>query len=528
MMQVSDPAGRQHAVSGAAADGLPERFGRYALLRRLATGGMAELFLALHRSVAGFEKLIVIKRILPSMNDDKAFIDMLLHEARIAATLSHPNVVEVYDVGFEQGAYYIAMEHIQGEDLRCVVRQMKKLHLDEFPMEHALTICMGVCAGLAYAHEKRALDGTPLRIVHRDISPQNVVVAYTGEVKVVDFGIAKSTAQVGEDTKSGRLKGKVPYMSPEQAMGEQIDWRSDIFSAGIILFELTTGKRLFKGANELETLRLICERDYPYPSQVRPGYPRRLETIVMRALAKNRAQRYQSAREMQADLEAFVRDERAKASGLEVGSWMQALFADKIDQQKGVLQDLKLLADVIVTQTLSETLGHEGQESATSPTGQLSASGSAHTLAGSTPSPRRSKVLWLGVAAAMLAVAGGSYLIVHNVDASTTPARSTLASGASAPLQEPAPVYGSVTLVTRPPKASTCQHRSATAGHSHFREADDGRICAGAARGHADRCAAGSADRLDACARDRHARGRNERVAGEAVRRRQGAARAAH
>src|SRR5690349_13479140 len=227
---------------------LPRQFGKYTLLRKLASGGMAEIFLALHRSMAGFEKLVVIKRILPAMNQDAAFIDMLLHEARVAATLSHPNIVQTFDVGQVDGTFFIAMEHIHGEDIRSIVRAMKKSAVTEFPLEHTLAIVLGMCAGLAYAHDKRDLDGQTLDIVHRDISPQNIVVTFTGDVKIVDFGIAKSTSGA-EDTKSGKLKGKVPYMSPEQASGGHVDWRSDIFATGVMLFELTTGKRLFKGAS---------------------------------------------------------------------------------------------------------------------------------------------------------------------------------------------------------------------------------------------------------------------------------------
>jgi serine/threonine-protein kinase len=311
---------------------------------------MAELFLAIQRSVAGFEKLIVIKRILPAMNQDRAFIDMFLHEARVAATLSHPNIVQIFDVGQVDGTYFIAMEHVHGEDLRSVVRQMKKKGVNEFPLEHAIAIVLGIASGLAYAHEKRDLDGTPLNIVHRDISPQNVVVTFTGDVKIVDFGIAKSDAKLHGDTKSGRLKGKVPYMSPEQARGEIVDWRSDIFAAGVMLFELTTGKRLFKGASEYETLKLICEREYPLPSQVRGGYPPELERIVMRALAKDRAARYQSAREMQADLEGFVRHERIPVSTIALHQFMQSLFEERLAAQKQALLEGKQLADIIELQ----------------------------------------------------------------------------------------------------------------------------------------------------------------------------------
>ncbi|MDF2692248.1 MAG: Serine/threonine protein kinase PrkC, regulator of stationary phase [Labilithrix sp.] len=326
------------------------RFGKYTLIRKLATGGMAELFLAIQKSVAGFEKLLVIKRILPSMNQDRAFIEMLLHEARIAATLSHPNIVQIFDVGQADGQYFIAMEHVHGEDLRSIVRQMKKTGVLEFPLEHALAIVLGMCAGLSYAHDKRDLDGTHLAIVHRDISPQNIVVTFTGDVKIVDFGIAKSDNRVGEQTKSGKLKGKVPYMSPEQARGEVIDARSDLFAAGTMLFELTTGKRLFKGQSEYETLKLICERDYPRPSEVRPDYPADLETIVLRALAKDPDQRYQTAREMQADLEAFVRRHQIAVSSLALNQFMQSLFEEKLAMQKEALLQGKHLADIIELQ----------------------------------------------------------------------------------------------------------------------------------------------------------------------------------
>src|SRR6185503_14518407 len=329
---------RRHEPHGGEA--LPKQFGKYTLLHRLASGGMAELFLALHRSVAGFEKLIVIKRILPSMNHDRGFIDMLLHEARIAATLSHPNIVQIFDVGQIDGTYFIAMEHIHGEDIQAIVRAMKKMGVTEFPLEHTLSIILGICAGLAYAHDRRDLDGAPLGIVHRDISPRNIVVSFTGDVKIVDFGIAKSGYEPGEDTESGQLKGKAPYMSPEQAAGESIDWRSDIFATGVMLFELTTGKRLFKGASEYETLKLICDKDYPLPSQVRPGYPPALERIVMKALAKKREERYQSSREMQGDLEAFVREERIPVSQVSLTKWMQSLFEEKLAQQKEALQDI--------------------------------------------------------------------------------------------------------------------------------------------------------------------------------------------
>ena len=429
-----------------AQDGLPKRFGKYTLIRKLATGGMAELFLAIQRSLSGFEKLIVIKRILPSMTQDRSFIDMLLHEARVAATLSHANIVQIFDVGHVDGAYYIAMEHVHGEDLRSIVRQMKKKGVHEFPLEHAITIVQGMCAGLAYAHEKRDLDGTALNIVHRDVSPQNVVVTFTGDVKIVDFGIAKSDAKLMEETKSGKLKGKVPYMSPEQARGESIDWRSDIFATGVMLFELTTGKRLFKGASEYETLKLICERDYPFPSMVRAGYPPELELIVMKALAKDRAARFQSAREMQAALEEYARSSRVATSDIGLSSFMQSLFDDKLQSQKEALLQGKQLADIIALQHDHDSGELEGSR----PSQTMSTPAAAHTITNAGALRAGSIGLVLGLVALVFVLAGaggGAFWYVKH--------KAQLAA-AQASHVNPAPVQpkGSIEVTSDPPGAS--------------------------------------------------------------------------
>jgi len=436
--------------------GMPCRFGKYTLIRRLATGGMAELFLAIQKSVAGFEKLIVIKRILPILNQDRAFIEMLLHEARVAATMSHPNIVQIFDVGAIDGSYFIAMEHVHGEDLRSIVRQMRKSQVLEFPLEHALSIVVGVCAGLAYAHEKRDLDGTPLNIVHRDISPQNVVVTFTGDVKIVDFGIAKSDSKLYENTRSGKLKGKIPYMSPEQARGEPIDWRTDIFAAGVMLFELTTGKRLFKGASEYETLRLICDRDYPSPSQVRFGYPRELEAIVMRALAKDRMHRWQSAREMQGALEEFVRRERLGVSTIALSQFMQGLFEEKLATQKEALLQGKQLADIIALQSPDPVDSVTNLETH----GATTSTPAMHSLpAPPLPPPGRA---WMGAvigaagAAIVLGVAAGGLLWTrHHQLALTSQASATegsLARGAIAIASDPPGATIAVNGEKRPEK----------------------------------------------------------------------------
>ena len=333
---------------------MPRRFGKYTLIRKLALGGMAEIFLALQKSMAGFEKLIVVKRVLPHLAKDQAFIELLLSEARIAATLNHPNVAHIYDVGEADGQFYIAMEHIHGEDLRSIVRQMKKVNETSFPLEHAIAIVLGCCAGLAYAHEKANLDGEAMNIVHRDVSPQNILVTFTGDVKLVDFGIAKAGRSHMEDTGSGQLKGKVPYMSPEQAQGLGLDGRSDVFSLGVILFELCTGKRLFRGQNEMDTLKMIVEGEYPKPRALNPNLPERLEKIILKSLEKDLAVRYQSAREMQGDLEEMIRAEQMKVSPLTLASWMQHLFGEKLSQQRQMLSEGRQLAEVIAAQVLAE------------------------------------------------------------------------------------------------------------------------------------------------------------------------------
>lgn len=431
--------------------GLPYRFGKYTLIRKLAMGGMAELFLAIQKSVAGFEKLLVIKRILPSMNQDRAFIDMLLHEARIAATLSHPNIVQIFDVGQADGQYFIAMEHVHGEDLRSIVRQMKKKNVFEFPIEHALAIVLGMCSGLAYAHERRDFDGSALNIVHRDISPQNVVVTFTGDVKIVDFGIAKSDNRAGENTKSGKLKGKVPYMSPEQARGEPVDARSDVFATGVMLFELTTGKRLFKGQSEYETLRLICERDYPRPTEVRDDYPADLEPIVMKALAKDKDERYQSAREMQADIEAFVRHHQIAVSTIALNQFMQSLFEEKLALQKEALLQGKQLADIIEMQhALSSPPDDVDASGLSRAASTLSMPAAARTVTDLPAARPRKGALAIAIAGftALAAVSGGAgYLLVKKkADASGEEAR---------PTQNTATVLkGSVTIESEPPGAS--------------------------------------------------------------------------
>ncbi|HEX4460669.1 MAG TPA: serine/threonine-protein kinase, partial [Polyangia bacterium] len=222
-----------------------QRLGDYEILKRLAVGGMAEIFLARVRKLTGFQKMVVIKRILPQLAQNTDFVEMFLDEARIAATLEHPHIVQTYDVGMIDDSYYIAMEYLHGEDVRSIMRAVNT-RLQAPPIEQALHIIISAAAGLHYAHEKVGFDGAPLDIVHRDVSPQNLIVTYEGSVKLLDFGIAKASNRLRE-TRVGTLKGKVPYMSPEQCRSEQLDRRSDIYSLGILMWELTLSRRLYRG-----------------------------------------------------------------------------------------------------------------------------------------------------------------------------------------------------------------------------------------------------------------------------------------
>jgi serine/threonine protein kinase len=281
------------------------RLGKYEIVRRLARGGMAEIYLARLRGVEGFDRLVVLKRVLPHLADDRSFVDRFLDEARIAATLYHIHIVQMLDVVVEDGDPFLVMEFLDGCDLATLVRTLARAGR-RLPLEDALYIVSAVCAGLHYAHEKTGPGGRPLAIVHRDISPENVFLTVDGGVKILDFGIAKSTQRLSS-TQSNSLKGKLGYMSPEQCRGDVLDRRSDVFSLSVVLWELTVGRRLFRGDAEYEIMRRIVEQDAPSPVSILPDYPSALADIVRRGLARDPAARYGSAQSLQSDLEGFAR-----------------------------------------------------------------------------------------------------------------------------------------------------------------------------------------------------------------------------
>ncbi|HEY5951024.1 MAG TPA: serine/threonine-protein kinase [Kofleriaceae bacterium] len=307
-----------------------DKLGKYEVIRQIAIGGMAELYLARTLGIEGFEKLVVLKRILPQYGSNETFVNMFLNEARLAATLHHPNVAQVYDIGLEDGDYFFAMEYVHGEDLDHIHIAAEEQGVP-LSMDAALTLVAGLCSGLHYAHEKMNAEGKPLNIVHRDVSPSNVLVSYDGAVKLVDFGIARASSRPG--TTHGGLKGKISYMSPEQCRAKaQLDRRSDLYSVGTILYELTTGQLPFSGETEYQVLNQIVNEDVPPPSSVVPDYPAHLEQIVLKALARDVDQRYTTALQLQADVEDFAHETRFRISPLVLARLMGSLFPARLEE----------------------------------------------------------------------------------------------------------------------------------------------------------------------------------------------------
>lgn len=311
---------------------MAEVFGSYTLLDQIGIGGMAEVFLARHTGVEGFEKEIVIKRIRPHLSAVPSFINMFLGEAKLAAQLNHANIVQIYDLGKIGDSYFIAMEYVAGRDMSAIIPKTKALGIP-FPIEYALKIGSNVCEALYYAHTKTDALGNPLHIVHRDVSPENIRVAWTGSVKILDFGIAKAATQLHE-TKAGEIKGKLIYMSPEQVTGKSLDARSDIFSLGVALYECLTGLKMFSGDNDLAIMNNIIEGKIYPPSYFRDDVPAEVEAIIMKALDKDRKKRYQSAFDMQFDIDTFLASQDFTPSNVHLSNFLKQLFKDELDAEQ--------------------------------------------------------------------------------------------------------------------------------------------------------------------------------------------------
>jgi len=287
---------------------------------------MARIYIGRATGIGSFERHVVLKLITPERANDHTAVQMFLDEARLAASLNHQNVAQVFEVGEDHGIHYLAMEYVHGQDSRAVLAKAGSQGT-RIPLELALTIVGGAAAGLHHAHERRGADGQPLGIVHRDVSPSNIMIAYDGAVKLLDFGIAKATARSVE-TQSGIIKGKFAYMAPEQCRGRDVDRRSDVFSLGIILYEMTTQHRCFRADSDFDTMHRIVTGDVVRPTRLIPGYPQALEAIVMKALAVDPAQRYQSAGQLLEALENYAIGARIPMSTMALGRFMRDMFGD--------------------------------------------------------------------------------------------------------------------------------------------------------------------------------------------------------
>ncbi|MER2566214.1 MAG: serine/threonine-protein kinase [Myxococcaceae bacterium] len=374
--------------------GIP--FGRYELLRKIAAGGMGQVLLA-RKGAEGFEKLVVIKRILPHLVEDEEFFAMFIDEAKITMRLDHPNIARINEFGVENGVHFIEMEYVSGEDVRRMDKRARMAN-HPVPLGVILRVIADAAAGLDFAHKAKDSKGNPLGLVHRDVSPQNVLVGFDGSVKLIDFGVAKAAGRA-QHTATGILKGKFPYMSPEQADGLDIDARSDVFALGIVLWELLTGKRLFKGENDLMTQRLVKACQVPPPSEVEPSLPKALDAVVLKSLAKDVKDRYADAGAFRMALEDFAFKNSIPASNAHLVEFMQALYAERIAKEADprTLEEDSGLTDLDAGGLPKNAQAATTVDRSKQQGGQVFPAGDPRTEAVSNPEQRSRTGLWAGI-----------------------------------------------------------------------------------------------------------------------------------
>jgi serine/threonine protein kinase len=425
--------------------------GRYELLLPIAAGGMAMVWAARVKGTRGFQKIVAVKTMLSKLTEDEQFEQMFLDEASLASQIRHPNVVEISDLGEQDGVLYLAMEWIDGVPLNLLMKTAKPA--GGVPLPIAVRIVMNACAGLHAAHELRDAKGQLIGLVHRDVSPQNILVTYDGVSKVVDFGVAKATAMGGGATVAGQLKGKVSYMAPEQVRGEAIDRRVDVFAMGIVLYALTTGKHPFRRETEAATMYTIASDEVVIaPRKFLPSYPQSLEAVVLKALAKNANERYASASEMQRALDqCFPVAERVNTDE-DVGVFIGKLFGKRREESRVALAEALALADKQGPRVAAEPLNPmtQSQLSEVGSTPSALVADNTYTSVG-TPDvavrARRTRVLWLSIVGALIAL-GLTALALHKPDSAiVTPQPATSQEATSTKPTEPAPAESSAASV---------------------------------------------------------------------------------
>ena len=396
-------------MAGAPREVTAERFGRYLLLDKIGTGGMAEVFRAVMPGAEGFRRTFVVKRILAQLSSTPTFVDMFVREARICSLLSHPGIVAVYDFGQIEGNYFLAMEYVRGRDLQAVLRKLRK-EGRACPISIAAFVAREVADCLGYAHELAGADGKTLNIIHRDVSPSNIMCPYAGGVKLLDFGIAKALGDTPEErTERGGFKGKLSYMAPERILRRPIDGRSDLFSLGVVLWEMLVGRRLFRSATDTDTLRNVVEAPIPVPSALRPEIPASVDAVVMRALERDPADRYATGHEMADALEKVLGETKHQAKMLP--SLVRELFGSGVATgQLGVAGLEQHLAAVAESSTL------RGTNSMTPLAPPLPAAAHGTPAAAPAPSPGLrilpARWAWRQIAAATFAVSATMALLV--------------------------------------------------------------------------------------------------------------------
>jgi eukaryotic-like serine/threonine-protein kinase len=310
----------------------PVKFDEYYLIERVAVGGMAEVFKGVSYGAEGFERVSAVKRVLPHVAEDKDFIEMFIDEAQIAAQLQHPNIGQVYHLGQRDERYFIAMEFISGQDLRAIFDRARELQ-QPLDLAWCAYIIREVCGALEYAHLKRDSQQRPMHLIHRDVSPQNILVGYDGGVKLIDFGIAKASNKINK-TQVGILKGKFSYMSPEQARGHQLDPRTDLFALAIVLYELITLERCFLGQTDFSTIERVRNIEYTSPRKIRRDIPAALEKIVQKGLSRDPNDRYQSASDFQEALTKFLQRHAPRFTRAQGHQYIQRLFRAEIEAEQ--------------------------------------------------------------------------------------------------------------------------------------------------------------------------------------------------
>ena len=378
-----------------------EQFGKYTLIGELAVGGMAEVYLGIQQGLQGYLKVVTIKRMLPHLNGLPEYVTMFFDEARLGARLEHPNIVRTYEFGEHDGQYFTVMEYLPGEDLVKILNRASATK-EPLPLNIGVYIAMQICSGLHFAHELTDTEGKPLGLVHRDVNPSNVIITYGGEVKLIDFGVAKATTNASQ-TLAGTIKGKLAYMSPEQVLGHELDRRSDVFSTGVVLWELLTARPLFARENEAATLYSIMNDPIPNVRQFRPDVPRELDAMVARALARSPADRFESCETMLYALESFL-NTQPKVDVRLVARMLEDIFGTtRANAKRSIAQTRSLRKNVSLVMKLRTDVRRDLAEN-------------AKALQAEQP-VTRAKLMFATLGIVLLAAVGGAgFFVLHGDD----------------------------------------------------------------------------------------------------------------